>query len=252
MFLISIFVVLIYQPLFNLLIIIYDGLEFAFPQYADMGIAVIVFTIIFRILWLPISLSADRSEREKREIADKVAEIKNKYSTDPIERRKQIKALFRSNPGPVAASAIDLFFQVLIAIMLYRMFSTGLGGSDFNLLYKFIPQPDKPFNLMFLGQFDLAKPSLFLNLLQSIFILAAEIIMTISSPFPITKRDLSTIIFLPIISFFIFMMMPAGKKLFIIATIGFTIVFMLVKQIIFLYHSLGSKLDSFTLKKADS
>ena len=249
MFLISIFVVLIYQPLLNLLVIIYDGLLYAFPQYADMGIAVVIFTIIFRILWLPISLSADRSEKEKREIADKVEEIKNKYSTDPIERKKQIRTLFRSNPGPVAASAIDLFFQVLIAIMLYRMFSTGLEGSDFNLLYKFIPQPEEPFNLMFLGQFDLTKPNLFLNLLQSILILAVEIIMTISSPFPVTKRDLSTIILLPIISFFIFMMMPAGKKLFIIATIGFTIVFMLVKQIIFLYHSLGSKLDSFTLNK---
>lgn len=250
MFLISIFVILIYQPLFNLLVAIYDGLEFVFPQYADMGIAVIIFTIIFRILWLPISISAGRSEKEKRKIADEVAEIKNKYSKDPIERKRQIRALFRSNPGPVAASAIDLFFQVLIAVMLYRMFSAGLGGADFHLLYKFIPQPDEPFNLMFLGQFDLTKPNLFLNLLQSIFILVAEIIMTISSPFPVTKRDLSTIILLPIISFFIFMMMPAGKKLFIIATIGFTIVFMLVKQIVFLYHSLSSKLDRFALSKA--
>jgi len=248
MFLINIFVVFIYQPLLNLLVIIYDGLEYAFPQYADMGIAVVVFTIIFRILWLPISLSADRTEREKRKIADEVAEIKNKYSKDPIERKKKIRALFRSHPGPVAASAIDLFFQVLIALMLYRMFSTGLGGSDSNLLYKFLPQPDKPFNLMFLGQFDLTKPSIFLNLLQSLLILVAEIIMSISSPFPITKRDLSTIIFLPIISFFIFIMMPAGKKLFIISTIAFTIVLILVKQLIFLYHSLNRKLDTFTLK----
>ncbi len=250
MFFDHLFTIIIYQPLFNLLVGVYDLLYYISPKNTDMGIAVIIFTICFRIIWLPISISADRSEKEKRAIAEKVAEIEKIYSDNPIGKKNEIKRLLKSNPGPVFNSALDIFFQVLIAIMLIRMFSTGLKGADFHLLYRFIPQPNQPFNLMFLGKFDLTYPNLFLNFIQSLFILIAEILSTISSPFPITRKDLITIIFLPIISFFIFLLMPSGKKLFIITTLGFSIILMLVKQIIFLYHSLSNRFEKFALKTA--
>lgn len=250
MFLVTLFVRFFYQPLFNLLVAIYDGLAYVAPQMVDMGIAVVIFTIAFRLLWLPISLAADRSEKEKREISDKVEALKKQYSREPGAQKKAIKDLFRSKPGPVAASAFDIIFQILVAIMLYRMFSTGLEGADFHLLYKFIPGPKEPFNLIFLGRYDLSQPNMFLNLLQSLFIFIAEVLWAFSSPFPVMRRDLSTIFFLPILSFFFFMFMPAGKKLFIITTLGFSIVMMLVKLLIFLYHGLGNKLNNFALKKA--
>jgi len=249
MILIDLFVWFFYQPLLNILVGSYDLLDLVTPGKADMGVAVIIFTIVFRVLWLPISFASDRSEKEKREISENVAAIKKEFSNNPVREKQEIKKLLRSKSSPVIASAFDLFFQVLIALMLYRMFSTGLAGADFHLLYKVIPQPDKPFNLIFLGRFDLSKSNLFLNFLQSIFILTAEVLAAISSPFPTTRQDLMTIIFLPIISFFIFMFLPAGKKLFIITTLGFSIVLMLVKLFIFVYHSLGSTLNNFTLRR---
>jgi len=251
MFLVDIFITFFYQPLLNLLVLIYNGLVYAFPQKADMGMAVIIFTVAFRLLWMPISLASDRSEKEKREIAERVKEIRKQYAHDPVSQKKEIRNLFKSRTGPVTASAIDLFFQILVALMLYRMFSKGLGGDDFHLLYKFIPQSKEPFNLVFLGKYDLTHPSMFLNFLQSIFILTAEVLGAISSPFPLTRRDLSTIFFLPIISFLIFMTLPAGKKLFIITTLGFSIMLMLVKLVIFLYHNLGAKLNNFALSKVN-
>lgn len=250
MFLLNIFTVLVYQPLFNLLVATYDILALIPGVTPDMGVAVIIFTIIFRILWLPISFASDRSEKEKREITAKVELIKKNYANNPARERQEIKKLLTSHKGPVVASALDLFFQVLVAIMLYRMFSTGLEGADFNLLYKFIPQPTEPFNLMFLGIFDLSRTNTFLNLLQSLFILIAEVLAAWSSPFPTTRNEMFTIILLPILSFFFFMFMPAGKKLFIITTLGFSIILMLVKQSVFLYHSLSNTLENFALKGA--
>jgi YidC/Oxa1 family membrane protein insertase len=229
---------------------IYDLLAYVAPEKVDMGITVIIFTICFRVLWLPVSFSADRSEKEKREIAQAVTEIERNFSDDPIAKKREIKKLLKSKPGPIASSAFDLFFQVLIAIMLIRMFSTGLQGSDFHLLYKFIPQPTEPFNLTLLDKFDLTKPNLFLNFIQSFLILSAEVLTALFSPFPTTKRDLITIIFLPIISFFLFLLMPSGKKLFIITTLSFSIILMLVKQTIFLYHSFSNTFEKFALKTA--
>ncbi len=77
----SSFITFIYQPFFNLLVYIYLVLDKATGGGADMGTALIIFTFIFRIILLPLSNGADRSEKEKREIKARVAEIE-KILTD--------------------------------------------------------------------------------------------------------------------------------------------------------------------------
>lgn len=242
-FLLSWFVQFFYRPFFNLLVGIYWLMDQATQGKADMGIAVILFTIAFRILWLPISLSSDRSEKERREITEKVKQAKKEYRNNPIGERQVIKKLFQSNRGVMFASAIDIGLQVLIALMLYRIFATGLAGADFHLLYSFMPKIEKPFNLLFLGQYDLSRSNMTLNFIQSLTILVAEFLSNLTSPFPSTRKDVTTALALPIISFIIFMYLPAGKKLFIITTLCFSIALMLVKQIIFVYHSLSGKFE---------
>jgi len=244
-FLLSWFVRFFYQPFFNLLVGIYWLLDQATAGNADMGIAVILFTIAFRILWLPISLSSGRSEKERREIAQKVKQIKIDHRNNPILQKQEIKKLFQTNRGVMIASAINIGLQILIALMLYRIFSTGLEGADFHLLYSFMPEIKEPFNLIFLGKYDLSRPNIVLNFTQSLFILVAELLSHFTSPFPATRRDVTTTIFLPVISFVIFIALPAGKKLFIITTLGFSIALMLVKQVVFVYHSLSGKFEQF-------
>jgi len=211
--------------------------------HADMGVAVILFTIAFRILWIPISLSSDRSEKERREIIAKVDQIQKSYKSDPVAQRGEIKNLLRTNRSIMVASGIDISLQVLIALMLYRIFATGLEGADFHLLYSFMPKIEKAFNILFLGKYYLGHPNMTLNLIQSLTILVAELLSSSLSPFPSTRKEVTTTIALPIISFFIFLTLPAGKKLFIITTLCFSIAIMLVKQTIFVYHSLSGKFE---------
>jgi membrane protein insertase Oxa1/YidC/SpoIIIJ len=242
--LMEVFTSVIYQPFFNLLVGIYYllGLIPRIPH--DMGIAVIVFTVVFRILWLPISLSSDRKEDDKRAISEKIKEIRHQYQKDPPQRRLLEKQLMRSNSGLLIATFVNIGFQVLIALMLYRIFTKGLEGADFKLLYSFIHQPIHPFNLIFLAKYDLAHPSLVLNLIQTLLIFAFEVMSIVFSPFPATRKDLSTVFVLPIISFIFFSAMPAGKKLFVITTLSFSIGLTLVKRALYWYHSLNYKLNS--------
>ena len=53
----------------------------------------------------------------------------------------------RGNPGPVISETINITIQVIIILMLYRIFKTGLEGADLHLLYPFMPEvkiPDQP------------------------------------------------------------------------------------------------------------
>lgn len=240
----ELFIQIFYQPFINLLVVLYYGLKLVMGPAADMGIAVVIFTIVIRILMLPLTISGDRSEKEKRDLEDKIAEIKKQYSADPVAREAHIKFLMRSNKRVVISSTINLAIQTGLALMLWRIFAKGLLGADFHLLYDFVPQPKEALNLMFLGKYDLTHPNAILNLLQSILIFVLELEISLFSPFPVTRRDvILTQLTLPVVSFIIFSQLPAGKKLFIITTLLFSIVYITQKQMRFWWNTLKLKFE---------
>jgi membrane protein insertase Oxa1/YidC/SpoIIIJ len=224
---------------------------------ADMGVAVVLLSIVIRIILLPITLAADRSEHERHEIALKAKEIESKYAHDPVKMSKEIKKLFRSNPRIISAELVDFLISALITFLLIRIFATGIEGADLYLLYPWMPKVPQPYNLVFLGQFDLSRPNFILNVIQSLVILLVEILAEFSSPFhnllskehvvvpqtnSITRtkdtyivetrsRVTSLQVILPLMSFAIFMFLPAGKKLFIITTLLFSAMLMIVKMV---------------------
>lgn len=195
-----------------------------------MGVAVIILTIIIRVLLLPLSLAGDRSEKERRELASKIKEIEDTYSADPIQMEKRKKKVMRTNSRILIAELFNLTIQVSIALMLWKMFQTGLPGDDFHMVYPFMPEVDLPFNLVFIGKYDLTHTSFTLNLVQSILIFVLETVSTFASPYRISRKEVVRLqLVLPVVSFLVFMMLPAGKKLFVITTLGFSIILTLVK-----------------------
>lgn len=230
MFLLELFQTFIYQPLFNILILFYWGLDQVMPGGADMGIAVILLTILVRILLLPISIAGDQSANERREIAKKLAELKEAYRDDPIGYRHKSKKVFRSNRRVIISELVSLIIQVIIALSLWKIFAKGLMGADLHLIYDWMPKVDFPFNLMFLGKYSLNEPHWQLNIIQSGLIFVLETLSILTSPFPTSRAEVIRMqLTLPIISYLIFSQLPAGKKLFVIVTLIFSIVLTIVK-----------------------
>lgn len=239
----GLFTTYIYQPFFNLLVGIYWLLGQTVPQYTDMGNAVILFTIVFRVLWLPISISSGRGAKERHNISEKIKEIQKIYAKEPLKEKEGMKKLMRNNRRVVMMSAFDILFQVMVMLMLYRIFTTGLEGADFHLIYKWMPPHPEHFNLTFLnGRFDLTHPNVTLNLINAGVILVAELMSGLLSPFPTGRADLLTLFVLPIGAFTFFAFMPAGKKLFVITTLLFSIGIMIAKATKILYYESRSRL----------
>ena len=241
-FLTDAFITYIYQPFFNVLVGIYWLLG-RVTDTPDMGIAVIIFALIVRFVLLPLNLAGQRTAKERDLLVARLKAIKHDHAHDPIRQRSEEKRLFRSSPGAVIAETLNIFIQLIIILMLYRIFKTGLEGADLHLLYPFMPAVSLPINLMFLGKYDLSVTNSFLNLLQSLAILVLESLSLLFSDKPVSRREfLSLVIFFPVVSYLVFMFLPAGKKVFIITTLSFSIVFVLVKQLVFWYHELIKRL----------
>lgn len=221
----------IYQPFFNILVGIYYLLGRINPQLEDMGIAVMFFSLVVRLITFPLTIASERSEEEKKKIVDKIKEIRQLYAHEPIKLKAEEKAVMRGNMRTVLATSFNMFIQIIIIIMLYRIFTTGLEGADFHLLYSFMPAIDHV-NLLFMGKYDLSHTNPTLNLLQSVMIFLVEFLIALRAPLPVPKKDVILLQFiLPVSSYLIFMFMPAGKKVFIITSLGVSVLFNCVKLI---------------------
>lgn len=226
----ELFTTLIYQPFLNILVFFYWMLGVL--GTADMGVAVIMLTLVIRGLMLPISLASQRSEKERRAISEEVKRIHEEHTDDPVMLKKQTKEVFRSNSRIVISEMVSLVIQVVIALMLWRIFETGLKGQDLHLIYPFMPEVKTPFNLVFLDRFDLTHTSFLLNLLQSLMIFIVETLSILTSPYPTSRGEVVRLqLTLPIVSFLIFMRLPAGKKLFVITTLMVSAVLILTRYI---------------------
>ncbi len=236
----------IYQPFFNLLVAYYDGLSRIPGQHADMGVAVILLTITIRILMLPLTISATRTQKERRDIEENINRTRDEYRNNPILQKEEIRKTFKKNRRVIISEAINFTIQMAIFFILYRIFTTGLGGADMHLLYSFMPDIAVPHNaLVFLGKYDLTHPNLTLNFIQSITIFIVEAVNLIDSPFPTTRNEfVRYTLILPLASFFIFLFLPAGKKLFVITTLWFSILYTTLRILMRLYRKFLTRLDT--------
>ncbi|OGJ20508.1 MAG: hypothetical protein A3J60_01400 [Candidatus Pacebacteria bacterium RIFCSPHIGHO2_02_FULL_46_9] len=239
----GLFTAAVYQPFLNILVFFYWLLGLVTGGHPDMGMAVILLTILIRFLMLPLSFAGYRSEKERREISAKIRVIEAEHANEPVLLRRLSKKVLNQSRGVLIGEIVSLVVQIVIALMLWRMFNSGLPGEDVHLVYSFMPKVDLPFNLVFLGEFDLSHPSFRLNLIQSILIFVFEVLSLSTSIYPVSKEEVVRYqLVLPLVSFIVFMALPAGKKLFVITALIFSIVLKIIMVV-------RQKLEAYRLKK---
>lgn len=237
------FITFVYQPFFNILVGFYWILDKVTGGEPDMGVAVIFLTLLIRLLLLPLSLAEHRSQKEKDEIAEAVRELEEEHKDDPIQLKLQKKTFLRQNKRVIIAEFVNLTIQVTVALMLYKIFKTGLAGEDIHYIYPFMPEVKLPFNLVFWETFDLSKPNFALNLLQSFLIFVLETINIYFFSTKVTRQEVVRMqLTLPIMSFIVFMWMPAGKKIFVITSL-------IVSILISIFRGIRRKFLIYKLRK---
>ena len=82
-FFISAFNTLLYQPLFNALVLFYW-----FIPGRDFGIAVILFTVVIKLFLYPLASRGIRSQKALQELQPKIKEIQEKYKNNKQEQTK--------------------------------------------------------------------------------------------------------------------------------------------------------------------
>ncbi len=227
--LINLFNQLLYYPLFNALIWLYNVIP-----GQDLGIAIIVLTTLIRLILYPLSQKAIRSQKAMTKLQPEIKEIRKKYK-DKEEQAKAMMNLYQKYKINPFSGCLPILIQLPILIALYRVFFTGLDPQKLEVLYSFIERPES-LNLMFLGIVNLSERSIVLALLAGFFqFVQSKMIMpqkaTQSSPgTKIAGLDISSLMsqqmvyFMPLITIFIAWNLPAALPLYWIVITLFGIV----------------------------
>ena len=71
----ALFHTIVYQPIYNLLVFLYDVVP-----GADFGIAIILVTVLLKTALFPLSQKQIESQKKLQEIQPKIKEIQKKYN----------------------------------------------------------------------------------------------------------------------------------------------------------------------------
>jgi YidC/Oxa1 family membrane protein insertase len=154
---------IIFNPLYNGLIGI-----FALLPWVDAGIAVVLLTIIVRLILYPLSRKAVLTQVRMQEIAPELAVIKEKYKDNSEEQAKKTLALYKEKEVNPFSGVFVLLIQLPIIFALYRIFlHAGFPNIDPTLLYSFVHAPAH-INTTFLGLINITEKSVVLAILAAI------------------------------------------------------------------------------------
>lgn len=156
------FNIIFYQPLYN-------GLVFLISHVpgADVGIAVVILTLLVKIIILPLSHKSVASQAKMRSIEPEIKKVKEKHK-DKQEQARQVMDLYKKHGVNPFSGCFLMLIQLPVIFALYWVFLKGLAHNiDQSLLYSFVAVPEQV-NMLFLGFIDMAKKNIFLAALAGI------------------------------------------------------------------------------------
>jgi YidC/Oxa1 family membrane protein insertase len=221
----NIFNSILYQPLFNAVVWLYDYI----PGH-DFGVAIIILTLAIRFILYPLMAQSIKSQKRMSELQPQIQEIQKKYQNDKQEQSRAMMELYKKEKFNPFGGCLPMLVQLPILIALYQVFWRGFGTERMSFLYDFVPHPGV-IDPMFFGVLNLSAPNIILAVLagvaqffQSKMLSPKKQGETNGQMAQLTNTmQKQMIYFLPLFTVFILWKLPAAIGLYWIATSGFSI-----------------------------
>src|SRR3989344_463900 len=150
------------QPLYNGLIFLMNSI----PGH-DAGIAIIIFTILVRLILYPLSRRSIESQLKLKDVQGDIDRIKATV-TDKTQQAAKIMEFYRTQGLNPLSGFLLILIQIPIIFALYHVFlKSGLPVVNDCLLYTFVHAPSA-INMQFLGLLDITAKSYLLAALTAI------------------------------------------------------------------------------------
>ena len=117
----------IFTPIFQ---VIFIGLAFLYSVTGDIGIAIILLTILIRILLIPVFRAQIVSQRRMQMLQPELKVIQTKYKGDRAKISEQQMKLYKDRGVNPASGCLPAVLQLVLLLPMYQVFNQGLNAPD--------------------------------------------------------------------------------------------------------------------------
>jgi len=203
------------EPMLNFLVLLSRYL------LGNFGLAIIVLTIIVRILTLPLTMRQLRSSKAMQALQPKIKELQKKYAKDQQQLNKEVMKLYKEQAVNPLGCVFPMLIQFPIWIALYQSVIQALAYTPENLiglskhLYFWAPiQEMVPLNQHFLW-LDLTRGDFIMGILTAVSMWVLQKMSTSPSVDP-QQQSMNRIMLwmMPLMFGFFAITLPSGLSVY--------------------------------------
>lgn len=203
----------------------------------NLGLAIIMMTIVIRLVLIPFTLPSMKMQVKMRDLQPEINKLKVKYKDDKAGLQQAQMALFKEHRVNPASGCLPMIVQFGVLIILYRVLTdylkTGIDGISTQFLWLDLTKPDPYYILPIIAGVT--------QLILSLMILpaadtSAERVLAASTPGKADDKksdDMSAmaatmqkqmVFMMPVMTVIISLRFPSGLTLYWITTTVFSII----------------------------
>lgn len=195
------------------------------------GLAIILFTIVARLVILPLTIKSLQSTRKMQELQPLMKELQRKYGKDPQKLQEETMKLYREHKVNPAGGCLPMFLQLPIFLGVYQAvisltrvssaehaagaMARALSENGINAtLPETLGQPQLAGGFLWLTDLGRTDPLYILPILSVVFQLMVQLMATPRIQDPQQKAMSQSMLVLPIVFGYIGFTFPSGAVLY--------------------------------------
>ena len=184
-------------------------LNFFYGYFGNYGVAIILVTVLIKILFWPIAQKGLKSMKNMQKIQPKMAKLKEKYKNDSTRLNQEMMGLYKTYKVNPLGGCLPMVLQIPVFFALYKVLlqAIELRHAPFMLWITDLAAPDRLWigiDIPYLG----GLPVLTLLMGGSMFLQQRM------TPSPVDPTQAKIMMFLPVIFTFMFLNFASGLVLY--------------------------------------
>lgn len=207
------------------------AMELLYKLIPNWGVAVILLTILIRIIFFPLTKKSSEATKKMQEMQPQIAEIQSKYKNNPQRMNAEMAKLYKEAGHNPLSGCLPMLIQLPFLFAMYRLFNNYFEFRGASFIPGWIPDLSLGDSVLKLG---FSVPILGwtdLRLLPVIYVASQILYGKLTQTPGQTQQNTSMklmLYFMPLLFFFILYNVPSGLMVFWI----FNNILMLLQQII--------------------
>ena len=190
------------------------ALQFVHKYIPNYGIAIILVTILIRLITFPLQYKSFKSMKKMQAIQPELTKIKEKFKDEPQKMQKETMDLFKKAGANPLSGCLPLLLQMPFFFAIYKV------------LYSSVELVGAPF-YGWIADLSIHDPYYILPILMAVAMFAQQKMTPTTSMDPTQAKIM---LFMPIIFAFIMKSLPAGLVLYILVS---TVVGLLQQMLVY-------------------